>query len=143
MPTIFRTMKRAEDGLPVVGSNARELGVRVPPNPSADIDLDANDRVLLNGKGLSVARNWRNLLPHLIPKRLRSLFAGAAGSNTLACYKTGTGVFAAGAFGNNLNLVLKNGNPQAGNIVPSQSVHRDKFQSDLAATRNQWTVDET
>jgi len=143
MPTIFRTMKRANDGLRVVGSNAKELGVRCPPNPNADIELDTNDCVVLNGKGLSVAANWRYFLAHLIPKRLKPLFPGAAGSNTLACYRTGTGVFAAGPLSNALSVVLKSGNPRAGNIVPNQGVHRDQFQADLAATRNQWTVDET
>jgi hypothetical protein len=43
MPTIYRSMKQAEDGLPVVGSNSKELGVRVPPNPNADVDLDGNE----------------------------------------------------------------------------------------------------
>src|SRR5262245_45755118 len=111
MPTIFRTMKRADDSLPVVGSNSKELGVRVSPNPNADIDLDANNCVILNGKGLSVAANWRDLLPHLIPKRLKPLSPDAAGPNTLTCYKMGTGVFAAGTVSNDLNLVLKHGNP--------------------------------
>ncbi|HTU89487.1 MAG TPA: hypothetical protein VMF69_05265 [Gemmataceae bacterium] len=143
MPMIFRTMKRADDGLPVVGSNSKELGVRIPPNPNADIDLDANDCVVLNGKGLSVAANWRKLPGYLIPKCLRTLFPGAAGPNTLACYKMGTGVFAPAAVSNALTLVLKKGNPQSGNIVPNQSVHRDQFQADLAAIRDQWTVDET
>jgi hypothetical protein len=42
-----------------------------------------------------------------------------------------------------LSLVLKQESSQAGNVVPAQSVHRDQFQADLAATRNQWSVDET
>ncbi len=143
MPAMFRTMKRANDGLPVVGSNAKELGVRVPPSTHADIDLDTNDCVVLNGKGLSVASNWRELLPHLIPRRLKPLCPDASGPNTLACFKMGTGVFAVGAVNNDLSLVLKPGNSQAGNIVPKQSVHRDQFQALLAATRNEWTIDET
>lgn len=143
MPTMFRSMKRAGDGLPVVGTNSKELGVRVPPNKHADIDLDANDCIVLNGKGLSVAADWRELLPHLIPRRLKSLSPDASGANTLACYRMGSGAFAAGAVNNDLSLVLKQGNSQAGNIVPNQSVHRDRFQALLAATRNEWTVDET
>ena len=51
MPTIFRAMKRAADSLPVVGFSAStELGVRLPPNTWADIDLDKNDHVVQNGK---------------------------------------------------------------------------------------------
>jgi hypothetical protein len=59
MPTVYRSMKRAEDGLPIVGSNSKELGVRVPPNPSPDVDLDSNMQVIMNGKGMSVAEHWR------------------------------------------------------------------------------------
>ncbi len=80
---IYRPMKRAEDGLPIVGSNSKELGVRVPPNPNADVDLDGNDHVITNGKGMSVAEHWRYLLGHLVPKRLVPIFPGATGSNGL------------------------------------------------------------
>jgi hypothetical protein len=143
MPTVFRSMKRADDGLPTVGSGSKELGVRVPPNLNADIDLDQNDHVVQNGRGMSVAANWRDLLAHLVPKRLRPLFPGAAGANSLTCYKMGSGAFAAGAFTDDLDLHPKKGNLRAGNIVPQRSVHRDQFQADLAATRSQWAADET
>ena len=135
-------MKRANDGLPVVGSNSKELGIRLPPNPNADDDLDQNDHVVQNGKGMSVAAKWRHLLPHLVPKRLRPLFPGAAGSNALTCYKMGTGAFAAGGLHIDLNLVLKQGSPHTGNVVPARSVHRDQCQAHLAATRPGWTPDE-
>src|SRR5438477_1820965 len=143
MPTIFRSMKRAADGLLVVGSNSKELGVRVSPDPNADVDLDQNDQVIENGKGMSVAANWRHLLAHLIPKRLKPLFPGAAGSNTLTCYKMGTGAFSTGAINTDLNVVLKQGSVQTGNVVLAQSVHRDQFQAHLAATRLEWSPDET
>jgi hypothetical protein len=143
MPTIFRSMKRAADGLPVVGSNSKELGVRLPPNPNADVDLDQNDYVVQNGKGMSVAADWRHLLPHLVPKRLKPLFPGAAGSNALTCYKMGTGVFAGGGLNMDLNLVLKQGSLHTGNVVPAQSVHCHQFLAHLAATRSEWSPDET
>lgn len=143
MPTIFRSMKRSVDGLPVVGANAKELGVRVPPNPNADIDLDQNDRVVQNGKGMSVVANWRHLLAHLIPKRLKPIFPGAAGSDSLTCYKMGDGAFTSGDVSDDLRMVLKHGNHQAGNVIPAQSVHYDQFQRHLAATRDRWSPDET
>ena len=92
---------------------------------------------------MSVVANWRQLLAHLVPKRLKPLFPGAAGSNSLACYKMGSGAFAAGAVSNDLTLVFKTGSLQAGNVVPARSIHRDQFQADLAATRTLWSVDET
>jgi len=119
MPTLFRAMKQAMDGLPVLGSDSRQLGVRVPPNPNADIDLDENHNVLLNGKGMSVAQNWRDLLPHLIPKRLKLLFPGAAGSNSLACFRYGRGPFSPGPFTATLSLVLKAHHSRSGNVVPA------------------------
>jgi hypothetical protein len=143
MPTIFRAMRRAGDGLPSAGSASKELGVRVPPNPNADIDLDENGNVILNGKGMSVAENWRGLPPHLVPKRLKPIFPGAAGSDNVACFRLGQGQFSPGPLNARLTLVLKRHDTRAGNIVPARSVREHEFQDDLAATRDEWTIDET
>jgi hypothetical protein len=143
MPSIYRSMKRAEDGMPVVGSKSKELGVRVPPDPNADVDLDGNAHVITNGKGLSVAEHWRFMLGHLVPKRLVPVCPGATGSNGLTCYKLGTGPFAGAPLNDDLLLVLKRHDPHAGNVVPSRSIPFDQFQAALAATRTQWQPDET
>jgi hypothetical protein len=143
MARIYRTMKRADDDLPVVGTNAKELGVRIPPNPNADVDLDDDGNVCLNGKGMSVAENWRHLLPHLVPRRLRHILSGAAGSIQLACYKLGDGPFRAGPINDQLILVLKAHGPRGGNVVPSRLKLVKEFQDDLAATRLGWSIDET
>ncbi len=79
MPTVYRSMKSAADGLPVVGDQSKELGVRVPPNPSSDVDVDPiTQMVVLNGAGMSVAANWRLLKPHLVPARLSGIVPKAA-----------------------------------------------------------------
>jgi hypothetical protein len=93
MPKIYRAMKRAADGLPLVGKQSKELGIREPPSAYADLDLDFTNQVVLNGRGMSAAENWRHLLPHLIPKRLQAkgLSADASGSNSLACFTMGVG----------------------------------------------------
>ena len=145
MPKLYRSMKRAADGAPVVGSQAKELGVREPPSVSADVEIDGRNHVILNGKGMSVAENWRRLLPHLIPKRLKEqgLSADASGSNALACWTMGSGPFAAGAVGEALFLTLKPGNVHNGNVAPISSIPLREFQTHLAATRAQWAVDET
>jgi hypothetical protein len=70
VPRIVRPMRVDTDGLPLVGVQSKCLGVRVPPNRFADIDLDPDGKVLLNRKGLSVSRNWRDLPGHLIPEHL-------------------------------------------------------------------------
>ena len=142
MPLVFRSMKRSDDGLPVVGSNSKELGVRVPPNPNADIDIATDGTVELNGRGMSASAHWTDLLPHLIPKRLKQHCPDAIGSNALACYRCGEGEFRDGPLGGDLELRLKPGKSRNGNIVPAGHLTVDQFQSALAATRDEWIVDE-
>jgi hypothetical protein len=145
MPKIYRAMKRAADGLPTVGNRSKELGVREPPDAHADVDVDPQNRIVLNGRGMSVAENWRHLLPHLIPKRLQAggLCDDASGSNSLACFTTGAGAFISGPINASLALALKPNDPYAGNVVPTTVVPLAQFQSDLSATRDQWRIDET
>lgn len=137
-------MKRAADGLPVVGIQSKELGVREPPNAHADVDVDHQNQVVLNGRGMSVAENWSHLLPHLIPKRLQAsgLCADASGSNSLACYTMGAGRFLSGPINASLALALKPNDSYAGNVVPARVVPLAQFQSDVSATRDQWFIDE-
>lgn len=143
MPTIYRAMKRGDDGLPLVQASARGLGVRLPPSLDADIDLDENGMVLLNGRGMSVASHWRNLPRHRIPMRLRDDENGALGSNTSFCWKFGSGAFQPGAVSDRLLLIMKPHDQDRGNVVPSEAVSVQQFQVDLAATRDRWTVDES
>jgi hypothetical protein len=143
MPTVFRSMKAAADGL-VLGDQSKELGVRVPPNPHSDVDVDPiTNLVVLNQKGMSVVENWRNLLPHLIPARLSVIVSKARGSDNLKCYRLGDGPFASGLLAPGLELVPKPGTADAGIVVPRAAVTVSQFQADLAATRVQWVVDET
>ena len=144
MPTVFRSMKAADDGLPVVGDQSKELGVRVPPNRHADIDVDANSNtVVLNGKGMSVAENWRLLPPHLIPVRLSAFVSLAKGRGNLKCYRLGDGPFVPGPIGTELELALKRSSKITANIVPSTTCSVAQFQNALAATRDVWVEDET
>jgi hypothetical protein len=144
MPTVFRSMKAGDDGLPIVGDRSRELGVRVPPNPHADIDVDSNTNlVVLNGNGMSVVENWRDLSDHLIPARLSTIVPQAVGSNDLKCFRLGDGPFVAGLLAAGLELVLKPGSSRHGNLTPTTAVTVAQFQALLAATRADWVEDET
>ncbi|MGH9655803.1 MAG: hypothetical protein ACRD6B_20350 [Bryobacteraceae bacterium] len=67
MPRIVRPMLIEPDGLPRVANRSKCLGVREPPDAFADIDVDADNNVVLNRKGLSVVDDWRRLPGHLIP----------------------------------------------------------------------------
>ena len=142
MPTVYRSMKRDDDGLPRVGSNSSELGVRVPPNPHADVDLDENGFVVLNEKGMSVVEHWSRLPPWLIPTRLKPLAKDARGSDALSCYRIGDGPFEPKPLNDSLALALKPHDPLAGVVAPLRTVPAEQYQKDLAATRDDWVSDE-
>ena len=87
MPKVYRSMMEEDDGKPLVEASNKGLGVRV--GPGGDVDLE-DGNVLLNGKGMSVAPNWRNLPYFRIPLALRDKFP-AARCNTpgLRCFSMG------------------------------------------------------
>lgn len=143
MPTVYRSMKADDDDLPVVGDQSKELGVRVPPNPNPDVGLDPiTNAVVLDGSGMSVVKNWRLLPPHLIPVRLAGIIKKAKGLGSLTCFRLGDGPFVPGPLAAGLELAAKPNVTDKGNVVPSGPVTISQFQSDLAATRIQWVVDE-
>jgi len=137
-------MKKANDGLPLLGTKANCLGVR----PLSDVDLkppgDVLGDVVSNHKGLSVSADWRTLLPHLIPEHLEDDSNGACGKN-MAVYVHGnnTGPFAEGEVGPGLELVFKAGKIDVGVIRPMATVALTKYQDDLKATRLNWKIDES
>jgi len=128
-------MKKDADGLPTLGPTS--LGIR----PGIDVDIDAHGNVLVNGKGMSVAPNWRKINRNRIPKRLRAILPGAAGSNSTFCFRTGEGAFVKGAFAN--GLTLEPDSATHGNVAPAQAVPLAAYEGDLAATRPDWQEDET
>ncbi len=134
MPQVFRSMKKALDGLPAVGPSASALGVR----PGNDIDLDHQNNAVVNHKGMSVCRSWREMSIFRIPKRLDRR---GQGNNSLYCFKWGTGPFQRGAFAAGLELLPDS--VTHGVVRPTQSVPLAQYEADLAATRADWQIDET
>jgi hypothetical protein len=125
-----------------VDATGRGLGVRgVPVNGKADVDLDWEGKVILNQRGMSVVPAWRDLPTHLIPRRLKPRFPGAAGKkDDIYCFTIGEGPFSDGPLATGLDLVVDS--PEHGNVVPHASVTLDQFQADLANTRDRWIIDE-
>src|SRR5438477_11413090 len=111
MPRVFRVMRKDADNKPTVSPTS--LGVR----PTIDIDLDPQNNVLVNGKGMSVAPNWRDISRNRIPKRLRPVVPGARGSNNTFCFRIGDGPLPQGPFANGLTLEPDAANP--GNVAPA------------------------
>ena len=141
MPKIYRAMRKADDGKPSVEATGKGLGARGEPvNGVVDINLDAESKVILNGKGMSVAPSWRDLPFFLIPKRLKEKFPGARGSSALYCFTLGEGPFTNGPVAKGLDLKIDA--PKHGVVVPRVSVALDQYQTDLAKTRDRWIVDE-
>src|SRR5438270_13894747 len=111
MPRVFRVMRKdTNDNLPVVAHNS--LGVR----QGVDVDLDAQNNVQVNGKGMSVAPNWRDININRIPKRLRPIMKGAGGSNSTFCFRFGNGPFQQGSFAH--GLTLEPDSATHGNVAP-------------------------
>ena len=95
--------------------------------------------------GISVARSINDLLPHLIPKRLRDQFEDAAGSNSRFVWSMGEGEFTEGTAAENLFLRRKPENAQGkvqGLVEPASRMLLQEYQSALAATRTHWLIDE-
>src|SRR5438270_8019185 len=114
MPRAFRVMRKEPDGLPTVSQT--NLGAR----PGVDVDLDSQNNVLVNGKGMSVAPNWRDININRIPKRLRPILPGASGSNNTFSFRFGNGPFQQGPFAK--GLTLEPDSATHGNVAPAQVV---------------------
>jgi len=89
------------DGLPRVEKRSKCLAVREPPDRFADVDVDANNKVLSNRKGLSVVDDWRRLPAHLIPEHLDDGFNGARGKD-MRVFVHGSGDFEEAVVANGL-----------------------------------------
>jgi hypothetical protein len=141
MPKVFRSMKTDVSEKPVIEPTNKGLGVRYAPlSVRPDVDLDQDDKVILNGKGMSVAPNWRDLPPHLVSIRLRDKYPDAIGSPQLRCYTMGQGLFQDGPISDELKLMLTNS--KHGVVGPRTLVLLDQFQADLVATRDLWSIEE-
>jgi len=140
MPLIYRSMYNA-GGKPETGPTGKALGAR----PS-DIAVDANGNVRPGTGGMSVTPAWRLMagLPHLVPRRLRSMIPGASGPNRLAIWRMGQGPFIAGPVAGKLALRPDPSKPLVhGFVEPDQEMTFADLQDALGATRDQWTIDET
>jgi hypothetical protein len=135
-------MRVDNDGLPLVGDQSKCLGIRVPPNRYADIDLDGSGNIILNRKGLSVSKDWRDLPGHLIPEHLDNGFNNASGKG-MRVFVHGSGMFEEGPVSASLQLLLKLHSTESGVVAPTASVSLDQYRKDLVATRGDWVVDES
>lgn len=142
MALIHRVMTNQDDK-PKLGPTRRTLGVKARPGDESnavDIPTDSHGIVRPNTGGMSVAPSWRDLPRHRIPARLRQLLPSACGRNEDACWRMSDGPFqdAPVASGLRLRVTAKT----HGVVEPTMVVPLDRYQADLAATQNEWVIDE-
>jgi hypothetical protein len=137
VPLIFRAMKM-EDGKPAVAARRDSLGVIAGEPPIGDIPVGDHGIVAPDTGGMSVAPSWKDLPPSRIPKRLKSVFRAATGSNQYHCWFMGEGNFASG----NLTegLYVRQDKATHGLVEPESAMLFDTFQELLANTRDQWRL---
>ena len=141
MPKIYRSMRKADDGKPIVDATGKGLGVRGEPvNGVIDVDIGQRGEVILNGKGMSVAPSWRDLPIFIISKRLKDKVPGARGAPGLYCFTLREGPFTDGPVADGLDLKIDA--PKHGLVVRRVAISLDQYQRDLANTRELWIVDE-
>ena len=142
MPKMFRSMLD-EGGKPKVGNDGKLLGVRIPPDPNADLPVDPNGKVHPQTGGMSVAPDWRKLPYFLIPKRLNASVPRARGKNDLVCWSMGEGDFESATLNDHLELRVDQGHaPTHGVVEPNFEMMIDSFQAALSQTCDLWVIDE-
>jgi hypothetical protein len=138
MPLIFRAMLIDGD-YPMCGADAKCLGVRVPPNPEADIEPDTEGQVQPGQGGMSVAPQPADLPYHRMPRRHKGQFPRASGSNNLAVWHMGEGAFGAGGIADQLVLRPDPERPAVhGFVEPAMRMSCADYQAALAASRDVW-----
>lgn len=149
MPRVYRSMLD-HAGSPLTGRGSNRLGVRVAPDPNADVHPDENG-IIQSGHGMSVAPNIASLRSHHIPKRLkdncnqlyRAQFRNATGNNSLTFWSFGEGAFQAGPLTDYLELVPDQGTPvKHGEIGPITEINISDYEAALTATSNSWVNSE-
>jgi hypothetical protein len=131
----------ADEGKPLVEASRRGLGVVMPGGDGEpDVIPDAEGLVGPGSVGMSVVPAWRHLPRYRIPKRLQSLHPAARGKDNLRIWRMGEGPFESGPFTE--QLLVRLDNPHHGLVEPASRVSPEQFQAALAATQDQWVLDE-
>ncbi len=127
--------------MPMVGADARMLGVRVP----VDIQVDDSGFIRPGTGGMSVAPRLADLPPHRIPRRLRGQpgMAAAVGSDALRIWRYGDGEFVQSKVQEKLQLRIDARDRKHGLIEPDAIMQLSEYSAALAATRPGWRINES
>jgi hypothetical protein len=145
MPKVYRSMYE-DAGKPRIGGDTCELGVRSPGHPvCADVNLDVNGTVILDGGGMSVfpsivPSDLKRIPKRLIPLRLASKVPGAAGDDDTKIWTTGAGPFMSCSI--TATLTLNVTSRSHGTVCPMHSMSLSDLQNEIAKTQPDWTIEE-
>ena len=134
MPKMYRSMFTDGDS-PAVGSKSNQLGAR----EGSDIHPDSNG-IIAPGEGMSMTGCPCHLPPHLIPRRLRSVFGKGEGRNELVIWCHGSGEYKSHSISE--ELYANATSFRHGHIEPATEMHKDKFNAALSETKFSWKVNE-
>lgn len=121
---------------PKVGPTARTLGVRVPPNPYVDSQVNADGTVEPGCGGMSVSPDVQSLPKERVPPRYKRMKPNAHGHYGDICWQMGEGSFADGQISD--RLVLRVDSDDHGVIEPAYRMPLDEYHLALAATQDYW-----
>ena len=144
MPKVYRGMF-ASEGHPKIGSGKNLLGVVTPdggpPGAAPDVIPDQRGHLTPGSGGMSVAPTAADLPAHRLPARLRDrgVFK-ARGDDKLLVWSLGIGPYLDGPVAEGLRLRLDSDAHAL--VEPIVDMHVDEFRQHLAATVNDWVVDE-
>ena len=144
MPRIYRVMKLLDDK-PEIGTSSCMLGVR--ENDLGREEAAADNFVDPAKAGLSVGGCVRTTYLNILPRRLQALYPqwarGAKEKDAHKVWAMGQGKYEATSISANLKLRFQTEDrPGHGLVAPSRKMLLEEYQAALAATQEQWKVDE-
>lgn len=145
MPRIYRVMA-SEQEKPKVGSGSSMLGARnrdfgKDNSNEKDFSIEPNDG------GISVGGCLRTLYVPMLPRRLQYVdperFRGAKGKDDHQVWAMGDGDYESGSISPDLKLrFVPNDRPGHSLVAPAHKMNLEDYQSALAATQQEWQIDE-
>ena len=145
MARIYRSMRETDGQKPKTGRESNCLGVRIPPDPNADVR--PVDGYVKPNRGMSVSPAIHDLKARHIPKRLKegcsndfkSQFRNATGSNNLKIWRHGEGDFCREHLSERLTLYPDGNQPvHHGEVGPRREMLLQEYEEALESTRDDW-----
>ena len=144
MPKMYRIMVPKDDR-PEIGSGRNMLGVRSKPDANPDV-VEMDGQVPVAAGGMSVNMCLCAMPPLMVPQWLADIVPGAknTGDDGRRVWTIGHGPFVSTPINESLQLRTDPGakKPGHGFVEPAIPMTLSDYQGALAATQEEWFVDE-